>query len=214
MALKPRVVKYDEARFPWAAKFTRLFGDLTQVHRERNYPFFTRETDQQTAYHKAFYDLARTAAFETMYTEFVHAVVEQHMGPIEHGDVYQRIPTFRVQLPSNVAVGEFHRDSDYGHDPHEINLWVPITPVFRESAVWIEDPDGVSYTPWPCQPGQVLIFDGAGTKHGNVPNLSGFTRVSFDFRIMSHMFYQESERRSINSKMRFVKGDFWNEFTC
>jgi ectoine hydroxylase-related dioxygenase (phytanoyl-CoA dioxygenase family) len=211
MLLQPRVIKYDEARFPWAANFTRMFGDLTQVHREREYPFFTRESDQQTVYHKVFYDLARTETFQKLYRSFVEAIVEHNLGPIQPGDVYQTIPTFRVHLPGNVAVGEFHRDSDYGHDTHEINIWVPITPVFKESAVWIEDADGISYKAWPCQPGQALIFDGANTQHGNVPNTSGFTRVSFDFRIMSYMFYQETERRSINSKMKFVIGEFWSE---
>jgi ectoine hydroxylase-related dioxygenase (phytanoyl-CoA dioxygenase family) len=211
MLFQPRVIKYDEARFPWAANFCRLFGDLSQLHRERDYPLMTRETDQQTVYHKMFYDLARMPEFTKMYRDFVEAVVEHNLGPIEHGDVYQTIPTFRVQLPSNVAVGEFHKDSDYGHDPHEVNIWVPLTPVFKESAVWIEDPDGVSYKPWPVQPGQALVFDGANTPHGNVPNRSGFTRVSFDFRILSYMFYQESERRSINSKMKFVIGEYWSE---
>ena len=211
MLLQPRVIKYDEARFPWAAKFTRLFGDLTQLHREREYPTMTRATDQNTVFHKAFYDLAVTESFQTMYRDFVEAVVEHNLGPIVNGDVYQTVPTFRVQLPSNVAVGEFHKDADYGHDTHEINFWVPLTPVFKESAVWIEDADGISYKPWPCQPGQALIFDGANMKHGNVPNHSGFTRVSFDFRILSYMFVRETEQRSINSKMRFVVGEYWSE---
>jgi hypothetical protein len=33
--------------------------------------------------------------------------------PSDLNFLYQRIPTFRVQLPDNEAVGEFHRDSDY-----------------------------------------------------------------------------------------------------
>ena len=39
-----------------------------------------------------------------------------------------------------MAVGEFHRDSDFGHDTHEVNFWLPFTDAYETNTVWIEDP--------------------------------------------------------------------------
>ena len=36
-------------------------------------------------------------------------------------------PTVRVQPPDPIACGRMHRDSEYGHQPGEINFWMPLT---------------------------------------------------------------------------------------
>jgi ectoine hydroxylase-related dioxygenase (phytanoyl-CoA dioxygenase family) len=126
--------------------------------------------------------------------------------------IYQRVPTFRVQLPNNLSVGEFHRDRDYGHDPSEINIWLPLTQARDSSTVWIESFEGCEdYKPYNLDNGQFLLFDGANLKHGNQINRTGFTRVSFDFRIIPASRYKPNDRLSINTKKRMVIGDYFEK---
>src|SRR5947199_244560 len=74
---------------------------------------------------------------------------------------YQRVPTFRVQVPGNLSVGEFHRDKDYNHTEQEINWWVPLTPAYESNTVWLEtEPDKGDYFPCAMEPGEILVFSG------------------------------------------------------
>jgi len=41
----------------------------------------------------------------------------------------QRIPTFRCHLSGTGAMGLVHCDADYGHQPSEINFWLPLCTV-------------------------------------------------------------------------------------
>ncbi len=38
----------------------------------------------------------------------------------------QRIPTFRCHLSGTGVMGLVHCDADYGHQPSEINFWMPL----------------------------------------------------------------------------------------
>ena len=74
---------------------------------------------------------------------------------------------------------------DYGHNPKEINFFVPQTPAFETNTLWIESEEGKEdFEPVTLKPGEFLRFDGANLMHGAKENHTGKTRVSFDFRIM------------------------------
>jgi len=202
--MNTEVLYYDRAEFPLIESVMWLLGvdDLTSLTGPSELK--KRENDQESPYHDAFY-----AGFEKirhLYTRFVHHVVAGH---VEAPYCYQAVPTFRVQFPENVAVGEFHKDGDYNHPDGEINFWVPLTPVSRRSAVWIEPSPNAFPEPVPVQPGEVLVFDAVNTKHGNVVNSTSQTRVSFDFRCLPMSRHTDTEAASLNTNLRFVVGGYY-----
>jgi hypothetical protein len=214
----PFVERYNRERFPFATCVEYLFGcgDLTKLHTVQAYEKFTRATDQSTIFHRKFYEFARTDMFRGMYRAFIRDVAIPSVDSnwsYSYGRepyLYQRVPTFRVHFPGNVAVGEYHRDRDYNHAPEEMNLWLPLTPTNEANTVWIEDRERESrYVPWMPKIGEVLVFDGANLMHGNVENYSDKTRVSFDFRLLHCDDYRPSDRKTINAQMTFAIGDFW-----
>lgn len=222
----PFVERYNRERYPFATCVRHLLGrDLSILHKgQQEFEKVTRATDQNTEFHKTFYEFARTGMFQNMYREFVRMIaapaIDSNWSYV-YGDarayprdtepyLYQRVPTFRVSVPGNVAVGEVHRDRDYNHSPKEINFWLPLTPTNEANTVWIENSELEScLVPWIPKVGEVLVFDGANLKHGNVENYSDFTRVSFDFRLLHKDDYQPSDRKTINNQMTFAIGDFW-----
>lgn len=162
---------------------------------------FTRETDQNTPFHPRFYD-----EFEEEmswgYRRFIREVVEPMVG---EKVVFQRKPTFRIQFPGNVAVGEKHKDSDYNHPTNAINFWVPLTDVNKHNCIWTAD------GPITCKYGQVVVFDGANIEHWNNPNKSDKTRVSFDFRVIPKSKFKSSKKKTINTGMKMDIGGYYDE---
>ncbi len=175
--------------------------DLTRIHELCDNVLVTRETDQDNPFQKRFYSIDEP--FYTIYREFVHNFVEPIFG---EKVVYQKIPTFRIQLPDNLAVGEKHKDSDYSHSTDEVNFWVPLTPAYDTNTIWIEG-EPVQPMTW----GEVLIFDGANKEHENKVNKEGASRVSFDFRVMPKSKFKPSDKESINTHMKMDIGGYWCE---
>ena len=205
--LNKLIIPYDTEAYPFARLVSDHLqvADLSRLHDGHNYPLFRRETDQTTPLHRHLYEIGET--FYDTYRSFVHEVVR---GLIGEEIVYQRRPSFRFQLPENIAVGNFHRDRDNHHGAAEINFWVPLTPVTADTAVWLESREGSrDFRPCLLDYGQVLVFDGANLEHGNYVNHSNRTRVSFDFRVVPEYLFRDSEKRSLNTKMRFAVGDYF-----
>ena len=104
--------------------------DLSKLHYVEQYEHFERETDQSTKWHKKFYDMIRTdESFNDTYVKFLTDVIKPRYG---EEIVYQKIPTFRVHLPGNIAVGEYHKDKYYrnvecAEKVKETNYYVPLT---------------------------------------------------------------------------------------
>lgn len=124
--------------------------------------------------------------------------------------IYQRKPTLRTQLPNNLSVGTFHRDSEYGHPPEEWNIFVPLTDCRESATIHLESaPDKGNYQPVNLAYGECLIFDSA-LRHGNVLNTTGRTRVSFDFRlILAHEYRGDSEQTTYTQQIPFKIGDYY-----
>lgn len=202
-----KVYSYDTLEYPFAAVVADHLGchDLATLHNGTTYPLFSREKDQSTIFHKRFYAIGKE--FYQLYRRFIATVIAKIVNePL----VFQRVPTFRVHLPQNVAVGEFHRDRDYFHSPQEINFWLPLTKAWDTNTVWIESAEGKEdFRPLELGYGEFLLFDGANLKHGNKVNRTGFTRVSFDFRIIPLDRYQPNNHHTINTNKRFVIGEYF-----
>lgn len=206
-----KIVNYDPRAFPFARMVEEFLNVRSLMHVHLLCPI--RELlvvgkDQETPIHDAFYN--RMHEMLPLYRAFVREVVAPHV-PGTGDLVYQTKPTFRVAVPGNLAVGEFHVDSKYGHQPRELNFWVPLTQAFGSSTIQIESSPGANdHKPVRLIPGEVLVFDGAKLSHGNVPNELGISRVSFDLRCLRMSDYDESlGTASHNTGKRFVIGGYY-----
>ncbi len=205
-------VKYDINIFNFKEHLEKLFKveNLTTIN--SNYGLFERANDQSTDYHKLFYDWARTKEFVTMYDSFIENVIQPMY---KEKIVYQAIPTFRICLQNNIAVGEYHKDKKYRDENwaakvKEFNFFLPFTDAFATNTIWVEsEEDKGDYAPMECNYGECIQWDGSNLTHGNELNVTGKTRVSVDFRVMTESNYIPNEKGSINTNTLFSKGGYY-----
>lgn len=212
---------YDTEKYPFdkivADEFGVLTSQLDQLHRlipEDQLPteLFTQKNDSATFLHEIFYARLHKDGWPGLldtYKQFICEVIKPIMGEDEL--IYQATPTFRVHIPGNLAVGAFHRDKDYNHPPHEINFIIPLTKAFESNTLIAEsEPDKLDFRQIEMKPGQLLQFDGNSCLHGSLPNKTGVTRVSMDFRVMKLQDHNtEYQTKSMTRKMKFVVGGYY-----
>jgi hypothetical protein len=181
---------------------------LPQLHTlVSDVPLATRQRDQGTALHRQFYD-SFSGSLARAYLDLVRDVADRCF---DEPLLYQRVPTFRVQLPDNVAVGEFHTDGDYNHQVGELNFWVPLTRAWGTNTLWLADEDGRRSVD--LDPGSIFVFDGVRTRHGNLVNRTDFTRVSIDFRILPIREYRPNSKKSVSAGRTLDIGDYFAPLT-
>jgi len=199
-------LKYHVSDYYFRDTVTNMLGQrrLEDLHKASKYPnLITRELDQSSKWHSAFYK-GWKGGIEEAYHNFIEWEIEPKFGRV----VFQRVPTFRVQFPDNLAVGDWHRDRDYGHDPREITIWLPLTEVDYSTSILYEAYLKQHY--FLMNYGEYLIIDTANLKHGNVPNCEKYTRVSMDFRIIPDKLYEAREADSVNTHMKFKLGEYFD----
>ena len=196
------IFSYDRIAYPFAEICTAALGDLTTLHDETIARL--RVGSERTQFHAQLYAIGDP--FLSVYRAFV-----KHLLDIEAGAyLYQAVPSFRVHLPGNVATGNFHKDSDFNHPHEEINYLVALTPMHNSSSVWIESEPGANdFMPVELRVGQYLRFHGADLMHGSVPNVTGQTRVSFDFRILPKAAYRPTDARTVNAGVSLTLGAYY-----
>lgn len=206
------LIEYDNQQYDFAELLKSHFGvdDLSKLHETGpKYSFFDKKDhDQSTVFHKKFYEIYdKNDDFLDLYRKFLSGVVySQYNEPI----VYQKRPTFRIHMPGNVAVGEWHKDKQYNHQVKELNYWMPFTPAFGNNTIWIEsEEDKGDYRPLECDYGQVWTFDGANLRHGNKPNDTDVSRVSMDFRVLRLSDHKETENQSSHLRLNFKIGEYY-----
>jgi hypothetical protein len=165
--------------------------------------------DQGTYFHREFYRLCtRDSDFMCTYRSLLLA----YLGDSEPF-LYQAVPTFRVHLPDNKAVGgKSHRDADYRHPKKEINYLVPLTSMFDSNSMFKESTPGLrDFGFVNLRPGDLLCWDGANCEHGNICNTTGVTRVSFDFRVIrpEDLTDEDQERSTVAHGLRFRLGEYY-----
>jgi len=173
---------------------------------------FERKNDQSTKHHKKYYELSNS--FFLLYDRFVR----NEILPLYSGEkiVYQKIPNLRIHFPSNIAVGEWHRDRDYrdlnwANEVREINYFVPLTDAYGTNTIWYETQEGLKdYTPMNCKYGEFVEWDGSNLTHGNKINETEITRVSIDFRVIPYSRFRDSVHSSINTNVKFSVGGYYN----
>jgi|TARA_Y100000310_G_scaffold47762_1_gene44343 hypothetical protein len=169
--------------------------------------------DQKQELHRRFYNkMDEDPSFISLYKKFVGEVVQPLF---EDETYYQEFPTFRVHQPDNVCVFDWHRDMDFGHSKHEINIYLPITKTYGSNTIWSESQEGKKdYSPMELEYGEFNVWDGAKLFHGNKNNDTNQTRVSFDFRILPVKKYDESNAkncRTLTKGTSFALGGYFQE---
>jgi hypothetical protein len=204
---------YNTSNYKFRECISDLFKteDLCKIHETEKCDFgiLNIENDQGTSFHKTFYDKMRKGPFLDLYYRFVKSEI---LPQFNESILYQKIPTFRIQVPENLGVAEFHKDKEYSHSPHEVNIFLPFTDAIGNNTIWSETYEDLSdFSPMDTLYGEYFIWDGANLKHGNKINDTGKTRISIDFRVMPYSKYDESEiKETITMKTKIKIGDYFD----
>ena len=211
------IYEYDIEEFPFkeVAQGMMKVDHLDQIHNVYEFPEKLEIIkDQNSVLHDLFYTEMRKPDFSELYRKFVQKFIK-NLEMFEGEEILvQEFPSFRIHQPNNIAVGQFHKDSDFGHNTNEINFWLPFTDAWDTNAVWIEDPDTKELECMEVKYGQVSRFDGANTQHGNKDNKTGKSRLSIDFRIFLRKYYDHSsleQTETLTQKKKFIIGEYWAE---
>ena len=198
---------YDTQIYDFKTKLERLMGSsLGSIHEYLgSYSEFARKNDQSTLAHKVFYSNF-SSTIKPIYDDFMVNIVA---GAIKEPFYYQVIPTFRIALPGNKFVGEFHTDSKYDHQPYEINFNVGIDNYKKECGLIVRHPGGEDEI-FDCKYGNFFSFDHIDLLHGSPINNTGSTMVSFDFRVAPLSMYFDSNSKSINMSSSFSPGSYFS----
>jgi hypothetical protein len=206
---QPFYIDYNIEAYNFRKCIEEIIGyqDLENLHLVQNYSLLAREYDQSTIWHKKYYD--NFEKFEVIYLDFIKNYIKPLLGLEKI--VYQKIPTFRVHLINNVAVGEWHKDRTYNHGKSEVNFWLPFTNSYGNNTIWTESKEDIGdYAPYAVKKGQVFVFDGANLNHGNKLNDTNDCRISVDFRIVDYSKFIPSNEGSINLKTKFDIGGYFD----
>ncbi len=182
--------KYDLNKYP----FQEIIADLLEtsdlsslspgkIPMDENNSIY--KNTEATVFHQKLYQKLNSSEGEQFY-ELYRDFIYNEIKPMYDSPIYyQRKPSHRIHYPQVPGQLRLHRDSDYGHNPAEINFWLPMTKTYGENSIWLaKDKDSDDMAAVEMELGEYLIFDGANVKHGAVKNTTGETRVSFDFRII------------------------------
>ena len=203
---------YDVNKYSFRHEIEQMFGtsELEKIHKieECDFGVLNMETDQTTKLHKNFYKKVRESNFLEEYKKFLREVIlPQFNEPL----LYQKIPTFRVQVPNNLSVAEFHNDKSYSHSPEEVNIFLPITDAKETYTIWAESEENLAdYSPMNAEYGEYYIWDGANLKHGNKKNQSDVSRFSVDFRVMPYSKYDDTNvKETVTTKTKLKLGSYF-----
>lgn len=201
--------KYNTDSYNFKSALEELFGcDCANLHYYLgDFLQFKRTSDQKTIVHKVFYSNFKEKIYP-IYYKFQKNFIAQI---IKEPYYFQVIPTFRLGLPGNKFVGEFHKDSFYNHKGYEVNFNLGISGYIGNASLKTEkSPLSNEFINLECPYGEIFSFDHIDCMHGSEINDTENTMVSFDFRIALKNLYFDSESTSINTKSQLNKGSYFS----
>ncbi|WP_288260244.1 hypothetical protein [uncultured Prochlorococcus sp.] len=201
---------YSTQKYPFKNLVEEIFGvPLGDLHKWiGEYNVFNRDNDQNTILHKVFYSNFNNKLKE-IYNDFINNQVKEYL---KEDFYYQKIPTFRVGLPGNKFVGEFHKDSQYNHKGYEINFNLGLSNYLGKAALKVQkERYSNDYIYLECPYGEIFSFDHINCIHGSETNVTDITMVSFDFRIALKRFYYDSDAKSIGNQSSFNRGFYFSD---
>lgn len=217
-----KIYNYDTSIYNFEELISSLFNtELNNLHniKTKNYDIFTElGKDSNTEFHQKFYkeykngwdqllNLYKSFIFEEIYPFMCNLTKETEFA-------YQTFPSFRVQLPNNVAVVKYHYDSDkeHCHPEGEINFVIPLTKMYDTNTIWAESEHGLGdYKPINMTVGEYVCWNFNKCYHGNKINKTDFTRVSMDFRILPLSKYtiNNINNISVTTNSKFHIGNYY-----
>ena len=209
---KKKKYSYNLDEYNFRQEIEKMFGtnQLERIHEIEDCDFgiLDMETDNTTHLHKKFYEKVEQTNFLDDYKKFLKDVILPHFN---EDLLYQKIPTFRIQVPDNISVAEFHNDKSYSHSPDEVNIFLPITEAKETYTIWSESQENLAdYSPMNAEYGEYYIWDGANLKHGNKINESNISRFSVDFRVLPFSKYDENNmQETITTKIKLKLGSYF-----
>lgn len=202
-------LKFDTNRFDFRSLLLDHFRDAAAA---RGFPRLERLEDMHLLpgiaddvedYRQQAFAFFRTEAFQTLFKGFGAWLIDEHFG----GEgLFQKTPTVRIQIPGAMTTS-FHTDGWYGHGQGVCSFWLPLTEVRNGNTLYMapdaataracEDRIFASRATLPeinrlarevCQPleggfGDFWTFS-SDMIHGAADNTLGWSRFSFDFRIV------------------------------
>ena len=203
--------EFSSKKYPFKETLEELYGcELRELHNYMgNFDEFVRSNDQSTLAHKIFYsNFSKT--IEPLYKDFLETFIGNILKP--HKFYYQVIPTFRIGLPGNKFVGEYHKDSFYNHQNYELNFNLGLANYLGQPALKTEsEPNNGKFILLECPYGTIFSFDHIGCLHGSDVNQTSSTMVSFDFRVALKELYFDSEASSVNLSSSFKPGSYFSK---
>lgn len=188
-------------------------SELSEIH---NYgPSYQLHTkfgdDVQTWYHKTFYtylDSPNGKPMKDMYFNLVEKVILPYLGLDQA--LVQKFPSFRIQLPGNIAVARAHTDHELGHPIGEVNFTYAFTKMYDTNTIYIEKmPRLEQYLPIESDANSVTCFNGNLCNHYNEINTTGKTRISMDFRILPLNYAGNATGHSLSYGKSFTDGEYY-----
>lgn len=167
--------------------------------------------DTQTWYHETFYKYIKSDKgknIKNMYDNLIKDVILPYLNLKEA--LVQKFPSFRIQLPNNVAVAKCHCDSELGHPYGEINFTYSITDMFDTNTIYIEKTTGSKdFIQMPLQANNNISFNANQNLHYNEINITGKTRLSMDYRILPINYIPKQETSSHSTNTKFIDGEYY-----
>ena len=103
-----------------------------------------------------------------------------------------------------------YRNKEWAEKVKEINYYVPLTKAYGTNTIWAEsEEDKGDFKPIYSNYGECIEWEASKLTHGNKDNITSNTRVSFDFRIIPKSRYIESNYLTINTKIPFGIGGYY-----
>lgn len=169
--------------------------------------------DVQTWYHNKFYKYLKTTnkgkEMQLLYDELITNVILPYLNLNEA--LVQKFPSFRIQLPDNIAVAKKHTDSSLGHPYGEINFTYSFTDMYDSNTIFIEkSPQSEEYIKIEQKENTITSFNANQCYHYNELNKTGKTRMSMDFRLLPLNYYDKEKVLSSHStNQKFVDGGYY-----
>lgn len=181
------------------------FDNLEQLHKIiKTKKVKGWNTDQRSLLHKTVYadfDKKKSIIIPEYYKicNEIIKLYKDNTGIREWG--IQRYPSMRFHWPKDLAVCEFHKDSDYSHSIAESNNIFFFTKAKDSNAIWFEKNLGCKdYFPLNIEKGTIAILNSAIYFHGNKKNKEGWTRVSSDFRVIPIQAIERGSKTLLQKK--------------
>ena len=202
---------YDPSKYCFKEALEELFGiPLTDLHLWLGqFETFERKNDQLTFAHRVYY-----SNFDRMIKPIYKKFIDQFLRSIiAFPFAYQKIPTFRIGLPGNRFVGEYHTDTKYNHPDFELNFNLGLSNYKKPCCLMSEEiPKSKNFLPIECDYGQIFSFNHIDCVHGSEINTTNETMVSIDFRLAMMPFYTTTSNppSSVNMGTSFVINDYFS----